>query len=213
MAKALDLRGQVFDRLTALHREENDSRGRARWLCRCSCGGSTTAIAADLRNGNTRSCGCLQAERRAERVKANTTHGGARTRIYGIWCGIKARCYNPKSAVWRYYGGKGISLCDEWHSFDAFRDWSFANGYRDDLTIDRIHNDGHYEPGNCRWVTQATQKGNQTSNRMVEYMGENIHLKEACRRAGLPYKTVHRRIVKLGWEDAKALSTPVRRVA
>lgn len=150
MVKALDLRGQVFDRLTALHRGESNSRGQARWWCTCSCGGKALVTASDLRSGNTRSCGCLQSEKRDQ-----TTHGGTGTRLYDIWCGIKKRCYNPKSTIWDYYGGKGIRVCEEWQSFEPFRDWATKNGYSDHLQIDREDPDGHYEPANCSWVTKA----------------------------------------------------------
>jgi hypothetical protein len=150
MVAAAKLEGQVFDRLTVLGRNGSNKRGTALWLCRCSCGRETTVNTVDLRSGNTRSCGCLQAEARDQ-----TTHGGVGTRLYSIWCGIKARCENPNSAIYKYYGGKGVTLCAEWQDFSRFREWAMSNGYADDLQIDREKSHLGYEPGNCEWVTKS----------------------------------------------------------
>jgi hypothetical protein len=122
-----------------------------------------TATGTRLRNGTSKSCGCLKLD--TLRVKA-TTHGltafgEAPPRLYRIWTGMKTRCSNPKTNTWQYYGGRGIKVCPEWQDFEPFRDWAFANGYRDDLTIDRKDNDRGYEPDNCRWATYRTQRVNQ----------------------------------------------------
>lgn len=207
MVKAANLEGQVFDRLTVTRRGGNNQRGQARWLCSCECGGEALATTTDLRSGNTRSCGCLQAEGRDRR-----THGESGTRLYKIWAGIKKRCCSPKSTVWLHYGGRGISVCADWQSYESFRDWALSSGYADDLTIERIDADGHYAPDNCEWITQSEQSRRanvQRRGHMVMYGGRETYLKDACRMAGLPYKTVHARITRGGWDVDRALSTPV----
>jgi hypothetical protein len=97
-------------------------------------------------------------------VMRNARHGGAGTRLYNIWKDMHKRCRNPKMWAFHLYGGRGIKVCDEWHDFPVFRDWAMAHGYRDDLTIDRINNDGSYHPGNCRWATRKEQRHNRSDS-------------------------------------------------
>ena len=142
--KAIDLTGQRFGRLTVLERAGTDSRREAVWRCICTCGNEIYVQGHHLRCGNTQSCGCL-------RVDTATTHGESRSRLYHIWFGMKTRCYNPNTKDFKNYGGRGITVCPEWlYDFPAFQKWAIANGYRDDLTIDRIDNDKGYSPDNCR---------------------------------------------------------------
>jgi hypothetical protein len=118
-----------------------------------------TVMARALISGDTKSCGCLQ----KEIAKATfTRHGKWSSRLHVIWSSMKTRCYNQKHSKCKYYGGRGISICDEWlRDFQAFFDWAMANGYRDDLTIDRIDVNGKYCPDNCRWITIAEQQKNK----------------------------------------------------
>lgn len=155
--------GERFGRLTVVERAENyispQGQARKRWLCKCDCGGIVTIMARCLISGDTKSCGCLQKETAKSTF---TKHGTWGSRLHVIWSSMKTRCYNKNHRGYNYYGVRGITVCDEWRDdFQAFHDWAMANGYRDDLTIDRIDVDGNYEPSNCRWITMAEQQTNK----------------------------------------------------
>lgn len=153
-----DLTGQKFGRLTVLQRAETINK-RTRWLCRCDCGEEVIVEAYNLTKGHTQSCGCLQKEATA---KASTTHGMRNSRLYRIWNCMHTRCYRKSYHAYKHYGGRGIAICDEWlHDFQAFYDWAMENGYKDNLTIDRIDSNGNYSPSNCRWTTMAIQNKNK----------------------------------------------------
>ena len=160
-----DLAGQRFGRLIAIDRVGETAQGRSLWFCKCDCGGGTIVSVSDLQNGHTQSCGCI----RKENTKAMfTKHGLRNTRLYCIWLGMKKRVTNPNSAYWECYGGRGIGMCDEWmNDFESFYNWSMSNGYADNLSIDRIDNDGDYEPSNCRWATSSEQALNRRPRKKV----------------------------------------------
>lgn len=151
-----DLTNQRFGRLVAIYPTKKRSKGeRIIWLCHCDCGNLTEVASNNLLTGHTKSCGCLWKEWRANN-KLGLKHGDARTRLYRIWKGMKARCLNSKNHAYKYYGGKGVSVCNEWiNNYMAFKFWALLSGYADDLTIDKIDNRGNYEPGNCQWITQS----------------------------------------------------------
>lgn len=133
------------------------------WICKCDCGTEKAYMPYKLIKGKTKTCGCGKVERcRVMTDKYRVKHGGKKTRLYNIWHGMKQRCQSPTNKDYVNWGGRGIKVCEEWSTdFGAFRDWSLANGYADDLTIDRINNDGNYEPSNCRWVTLKEQAQNR----------------------------------------------------
>ena len=155
-----DLTGQRFGRLTAIEIAGKDARGCMMWRFRCDCGKEVVARGTSVTGGDQKSCGCLRAELLAEHNKPK--HGGTKTRLYNIWRGMKKRCYVPSAHAYDKYGGRGITVCDEWkNDFGAFHDWALTHGYREDLTLDRKDNDKGYSPENCRWATWLLQGNNK----------------------------------------------------
>jgi hypothetical protein len=216
MGKLIDLTGQKLGRLTVIKRVENSKQKNAMWECICDCGNRTICKGNDLRIGHTQSCGCLKKEKASEigkiLGKSVVTHGMTNSRLYSAWHSMKVRCTNPNTQNYKNYGGRGIAVCDEWlDSFESFRDWAMANGYRDDLTIDRINNDGPYSPENCRWVTKKEQGSNRRSNHFITHNGETHTLKQWAEKKGISRETLNSRLFSLGWSVERALSEPVRR--
>lgn len=141
----------------------------------------------------------------------NYKHGLCKTRLYRIWANAKSRCGDKNNPLFKYYGEIGIKVCDEWlNDFQAFYDWSMANGYKHNLTIDRINYNGNYEPSNCRWVTMKAQARNRKSNRIIEFQGERKHIIDWAKVLGINAKTLYSRFDK-GWSVEKALTTPTRK--
>lgn len=159
----IDLSGKRFGRLTVIERS-SEIGSIVKWLCRCDCGNYTTVASQPLRLGQTKSCGCLHDEVAGDSAR---THGHSKTRLYAVWKDMRQRCFNQNNPNFYKYGARGITICAEWaNSFEAFHDWAFANGYdpnaaRGECTIDRINNDGNYEPSNCRWVSMKVQVKNR----------------------------------------------------
>lgn len=158
----LDISGCRFGRLLVLSYSHTDKERKAHWLCQCDCGAQHTTGGKSLRNGSTQSCGCLQVEKSK---KANTTHGQARSRLHRIWCAMKGRTTNPTHSRFSYYGARGIKVCTEWlDDFAVFREWALSNGYKSNLTIERVDVNGNYIPENCSWVTIEEQQRNKRNN-------------------------------------------------
>lgn len=173
------------------------------WLCKCDCGKEKAVPAWNLVSGQTASCGC----KKKDIVNKTITHGQSYTRLYTIWVGMKQRCYYRKHKHYSEYGGRGITVCNEWkNNFQAFHDWSIANGYSDDLTIDRIDVNGIYSPENCQWVTQKEQNNNTRNNHFLEYNGEIHTISEWSKITGIPRTTICNRI-KYGWSIEKILAS------
>lgn len=139
-------------------------------------------------------------------------HGKRRTRMYRIWSDMKSRCNNQNRPKYARYGGRGITVCSEWMSdFQAFYNWAMENGYQDDLSIDRIDNDGNYCPENCRWITMREQAANKSTNHYITHEGMTLTMTEWARRIGIPREVLKDRICRYGWEHERALTTPVRK--
>lgn len=159
MGKVKDLTGQHFGKLVALERAGISNRGCLLWKCQCDCGNTIVAESIFLLRGSKKSCGCMM---RKHLQEGALKHGGSYSRLYHIWIGMKQRCHNPKNKDFGRYGEKGITVCQEWQdSFESFRKWSLANGYSDELSIDRKVNDKGYTPENCRWTTMKEQANNR----------------------------------------------------
>lgn len=138
-------------------------------------------------------------------MKGNYKHGGKGTRLYGIWKKMRDRCYSPNNPKYYRYGGRGIVICDEWSDFAVFREWALSNGYSDELSIDRIDNDGNYEPTNCRWATakeQANNRGQRVDAQIVTWNGETRSIKEWAAILGIKHKTLVERY-RRGWTAPK----------
>lgn len=188
--EANDITGQTFGRLTVLGLDHVTERGRTYWLCECGCDDRTRlAVRRDgLVSGSVSSCGCLKRENLTNRF---TRHGMSRSRLYKTWVGMRQRCENENNPRYDDYGDRGISI---WEDFEKFRDWSLANGYADDLTIDRKDNDRGYSPENCRWTDRVTQQNNRRVNHCFTYAGETKTLSEWSRCLGVKYSTLWYRI-------------------
>lgn len=145
---------------------------------------------------------------RNEKGQFCSTHGMTGTRIHNEWRAMKRRCYTKSHIEYKRYGGRGISVCDEWRdNFMSFYDWAMTNGYRDDLTLDRIDVNGNYEPSNCRWVTQKEQQNNRRNNHYIEYNGEKLTAKQFSEKYNLNYSTLITRLHR-NWSIERILNTP-----
>ena len=211
--KLVSLVGEKYGNLIVIDRHKcNDKFNKPQWLCKCDCGNTTIVKGANLKSGNTKSCGCLKIQASINNGK-KIKHGIRNSRIYEIWHNMKARCLNPNNKDFINYGGRGIIVCNEWkNDVKAFYDWAMANGYADDLTIDRIDNTGNYSPDNCRWVSAECQNRNKRNVVLLEYNGITKNLSEWSKETGIGITVLSNRL-KRGWsiEDALTIKPKIGR--
>lgn len=197
MTKKLDLTDMRFGRLVAIKEVESyvSPKGYklSRWLCKCDCGNIITVNTQALRSGNTMSCKCLHKELLSKRRSKGHE---SRSRLYSIWNGMKHRCFSENARCYARYGGRGINICDEWigeNGFQNFKYWAINNGYSDELTLERVDNDGNYCPDNCTWATHEQQANNMSTNNRITVHGETHTIAEWSKITGLNRKTIWRR--------------------
>lgn len=207
----IDLTGMRFGRLTVIGRVEDhiypSGKHRPKWKCKCDCGNEIETTGNNLKNGDTKSCGCAHHDML---VKRNYKHGiSDRHPIYYTWCRMKERCYRENDKNYAHYGGRGITICVQWkNDFKSFYDWSINNGWAPKLSIDRIDNDGPYCPENCRWVDHKIQMNNTRLNRHLSYGGETHTMAEWSLIKNIPYDVLKHRLYK-GWPLEYALDAPL----
>lgn len=202
--------GQRFGKLTVISRAKNpnnrETEHHAYWRCLCDCGNYHSARGSDLKSGNVQSCGCLQKEK-------TTTHGMRQTPIYSEWCSIKQRCYNSNNNSYKDYGKRGISMCERWkNSFEAFYEDVSKLPYfnKTGYSLNRIDNDGNYEPNNVEWADDKTQANNKRNNHLVKYNGKTQTIAQWADELGINQHTLYSRILTYHWSVERALTTPVK---
>ena len=199
-----NMKGQKFGRLLVLEFAEVRRRN-AHWKCLCDCGKEVIVAGSRLRNGTSKSCGCLTIEASKSRGYSNA-QGYSSTKLYTVWNGMKHRCEDPKSKSYRFYGQRGVSICDEWkNDFSAFRKWAYESGYVEDVfgvyTLDRIDPYGNYEPSNCRWISIAEQQRNKRKVVRIVYENKGYSVREFSETTGIPYKFVLSRYKTISGDD------------
>jgi hypothetical protein len=202
MGRFIDLTDQKFGRLTVKYRGENRC-GHPTWYCECECGGHKEILGEHLRGGFINSCGCLQKEICGS---VHRTHGQSRTkyshrpdgtdntRPYLIWKNMRQRCGNPKNPNYDRYGGRGISVCDEWNDYIIFYEWAIQNGYSDKLTLERKDNDLGYDPSNCKWATHKEQMNNNSRSNMLTHNGRTQSITMWAEELNIKTQTIQGRI-------------------
>ncbi len=202
-----DFTGMRFGKLTVLRKITTNGGHGTLWECQCDCGNIVSVRHDSLKTGHTSSCGCYN-----KSGKSHIRHGKTNTRIHRIWNAMKQRCTNPNCKAWKNYGGREITICDEWNGkdgFENFYEWSSLHGYTDELTIDRIDVNGNYCPENCRWVTRKEQQNNRRANVVITYNNEKHTLTEWADILGVNSATLINRH-RLGWNDIDIITKPIK---
>lgn len=197
--KSEDLTGQRFGRLTVIRWLPVSERGKGNsrpWLCKCDCGNFTQSTGNALKNGNKISCGCLHAEYSKSRKLTHVTHNSSHTKLYHVWMTMKDRCLNPNSKSYKRYGARGITICNEWLDFDAFKRWALENGYDENAdyykcTIERVNNNEGYFPENCIWDDMKVQRRNQECVKLYEYQGKRMIITDWAKELNVSVWRLH----------------------
>jgi len=211
-SSAKDFSGQTIKNFKVIefvgHKRDKNGVSQRLWKCECICGKIVVLTRKELTRSAIKSCGCLTSKYISD---ASKTHGFSKTRLYHEWLNIKDRCANPKSSAYKYYGGRGIAICDEWsNDFLKFREWALSHGYTDTLSIERVNVNGNYEPDNCCWIPRSEQCKNTRWNKYYTLNGETHSTVEWSRLLGGSPSLIGSRL-KRGWSLEKALTTPRRK--
>lgn len=203
MGKKIDITGKKFNQLTVIRIDGKDNWGKYRWLCQCDCGKKTIVTGTCIRSGHIKSCGCLAQQNRK-------THGHFQNRkmsgTYCSWSNIIQRCTNSRNKDYHYYGGRGITVCEQWRKFENFLK-DMGQKPTDKHQIDRIDNNGSYCPANCRWTTSKINCRNRKNNHLETYNGETKTLAEWAEEFEISYDMIRLRL-KRGWSIKESLTTP-----
>ena len=199
--------GERFGSFTVISDVPHVPRAKRKWIVLCDCGVTKEVAASSLRSGGTKSCGCLKHEN-----PYNRTHNRSRTPAYGVWAAMRRRCNNSNSLYFYRYGGRGIKVCERWSSFSNFL--ADMGECPTGMTLDRIDNNGNYEPGNCRWATRKEQSRNTSTNRFETAFGETKTMAEwaADPRCAVNVSTIYRRLAR-GWDFERSIATVARYLA
>lgn len=195
-----NLTNRVFGKLTVVEYSHTNNSNKSYWKCNCDCGNEITVRSDCLKDGNTKSCGCLNNEPKF------TTHNKSKTKLYHVWAGAKDRCNNKNSKSYKHYGGRGIKMCDSWQdNYEVFYKWSMENGYVEGLTLERINVNEGYNPHNCCWITQSEQCNNTRRSVKLEFNGEIHNINEWAKILGINKNTLWHRINN-GWDLERAFT-------
>lgn len=202
MPKFIDRTNQVVNGSIILQRA-NTGKKQVEWVCKCKCGNIFVTRYEHLkRSGHCPKCGRLSQSALTQK------HGKYKTKLYSVWVQIRQRCNNCKCKSYPNYGGRGIKVCQEWdESFLSFEEWALNNGYAEGLSIDRIDNNGNYEPGNCRWTTDFVQSRNKRNNHMITYNGETLTLTDMAIKYGYEPRVIDKRL-RTGWTIERTFTEP-----
>lgn len=201
IGKFIDITGEKYGRLTAICPTDKRTKGGGYiWHFKCECGTEKDIPSNSVRTGLIKSCGCVA-----------KPHGMTNTRLFNIWVDMRQRCDNPNSTNYNIYGGKGISVCDEWKDFKTFAEWSFKNGYDKNLSIDRIDGSKGYYPENCRWATNKQQARNQSRNCLITYNGETHCIAEWSEILGISSVALRLRLTRYNYTIEDAFTKPLRK--
>lgn len=207
IAKTVDIKGQRFGRLTVLSFSHLGKHNKAHWLCRCDCGTERTFVGSYLRNGDTKSCGCLFRETAIDKLPP-ARHGMSQTPLHRTWSSMLERCNNPNNNSYRHYGGRGITVCDEWHIFENF--YADMGNRPKGYSLDRIDNNKGYYKENCRWATNLEQSNNKRTNVILTLGDKTQTITQWARDLNVDPTTLGWRL-RLGWTVDETLTTPINK--
>lgn len=203
----INLTNKIFGRLRIICRTSNNKWGSPRWLCKCSCGNETITEGSSLKNGSTKSCGCLKKEGNNYKHGNNTTN--KRTQIYRAWAAMLNRCNNTKYERYHQWGKRGIKVCNRWYKFENFLE-DMGNPPTKYHSLDRINNDGNYCKSNCRWATPKEQGRNKRNNRLISFNDKTQCLSAWAEEYKIKSSIIADRL-KHNWPIKKALITPPKK--